>query len=101
MAGKTDPHAIVVENIRRLMYDQHMSQTTLAARAPMQRSAVSMILNGADFRLSTLAKIAGALGVEPFTLLMPHSAQPVQADAHKLSVVEAIATLLEQAKGGK
>ena len=101
MEPKWEGHEVFITNLRRLMHDQRISQATLSERSGIQRSHVSNILNGADIRISTLAHLAKALGVEPGALLMAEQAPkpaPSDAESHRKAIMEAIGVLLEKAR---
>lgn len=66
----------VGENLRRLRQRQGLSQQTLAERAHLNRSYLSMVENGRrNISLDNLALLALALCVEPVELLS--TPQPV------------------------
>lgn len=54
------PHA---ERIKQARIDAGLTQTELAERSGISQPAISAVESGADVRLSTLERIAEALGV--------------------------------------
>ena len=60
----------VAKNIRILRAEQKISQDELAHRAGLQRSHMSNLENAkTDIKISTIEKLAKALGVKPHELL--------------------------------
>ncbi len=57
--------------VTRLREARRLTTVVLAGRVGMSQAQISRLENGKQgFRSSTLTKIAGALGVSPFRLLM-------------------------------
>lgn len=58
------------ENLLRVRESAELSQEELAFRAALHRTEIGLLERGARVpRIDTLAKLAGALGVEPAALL--------------------------------
>lgn len=68
--------AVVSANVRRLRARAGLTQEALAERAGVTPRAVQRIEEGVDVRLTTLARVAGGLGVEPRELLAPVTEPP-------------------------
>ena len=63
--------AVLAQNLRRLRHDRGISQEVLADVAEIDRSYVSSLERGMyGATIDMIAKLAGALGVEPFELLI-------------------------------
>lgn len=63
---------LVGKNIRELRQTRGLSQTALADMVGMHTTYIcSVELGRTNLTLSTIARIAQALGVEPFRLLVP------------------------------
>lgn len=104
MAGKTPLLDVLSSNLRRLMYEQHLTQQELGDRAKVQRSAVSLILSGTDLRISTLEKLANALGVEAGYLLMPNITDAAITQNHvdtRADLAAAMSVILAEIAKGK
>lgn len=100
MPRKYDGWEVPVDNLRRLMFDQHMSQEKLAAASGIERSSISLILSGSDFRMSTLLKLAKGLGVEPWTLLTKHPVAHADIADPAQDIAKALHLLMVLTKGG-
>lgn len=62
--------AVIAGNIARLRREQKLTQSQLASRSGVHVTEVSRIERGLrDVRLSTLVRLARALGVKPGRLL--------------------------------
>ena len=67
-----DLRDVFATNMRRLRHEKGLSQDDLAYEAEVSRSYVSQLEKGAFYAsLKIVAKIAGALRVEPAELLKP------------------------------
>ena len=67
--------AVVALNLRRLRREKGWTQAVLSERVGMDRTYVSALEGGANSAtVDMLAKLAGALGVEPVALLDVRSA---------------------------
>lgn len=85
-----DVGEILVENIRRFLKKNGLGQSDFASAIGSSESWVSRLLNSGNVNveLSTLVKIASALGVKPHELL-----QDSQSETdHLLMVLTALAT---------
>ena len=68
--GMEDIRTLFARNLRRLRHAAKLSQEELADRADVNRGYVSDIENGRyNATIEVLAKLAGALDVEPADLL--------------------------------
>ncbi len=66
-------HAVIGDNVRRLRKPKKLSQEELADLCGYHRTYVGMIERGErNITIATLEALAGALGVEPLALLVPH-----------------------------
>ena len=66
MARAVDLKRVLARNVRRLRKARGLTQSALAIDADQHQHVISMIENGkVDVRVSTVAKIAAALGVHP------------------------------------
>lgn len=105
MSRKYEGWEIVVDNIRRIMHEQRMTQAELSQRSGVGPSAISLILSGSNFRMSTLLVLAKALGVEPWTLLIRPDDKPPANGTHPSSstddIAKALSLLISLAKGAK
>ncbi|MFP4598799.1 MAG: helix-turn-helix domain-containing protein [Persicimonas sp.] len=85
MASK-DPHITDIRrqvgaNLRRLRSQMKWSQSTLAERAGLNRSYLSMVENGRrNISLDNLVSLALALRVEPVVLLTIVDSEPASAE---------------------
>lgn len=65
-------HETVAANLRREMKARGMTQQELARRANMSQPRIAEILAGtSDYRLSTVERVAEALGIQFMALLLP------------------------------
>lgn len=71
MAGTTETvTAVIARRVRRLRRDQDLSQETVAERAEIHRTQMTLIERAERLpRIDTMIKLAGALGVSPAELL--------------------------------
>ena len=71
-----DIRILVGKNIKRLRAQRGISQMTLAAQANLTHNFINEIENGRKWISSdSLAKLAGALDTEPYTLFIPAAIQ--------------------------
>lgn len=67
-----DLRDILAANLRRLRSEKGLAQDDLAYEADVSRSYLSQLEKGAFYAsLKILEKLAKALGVEPFELIVP------------------------------
>lgn len=67
-----DLRDVLATNLRRLRHDRGLAQDDLAYEAEISRSYLSQLEKGAFYAsLKILEKLASALGVEPYELIMP------------------------------
>jgi len=88
---------VFIENLRRAMYERRMTQVGLVQRSGVPRATLSNIIRGNDFKLSTLCKLADALGIEPGLMLM---ARP-ETKPNAPSTADTILALAELLRGSK
>lgn len=62
-------------NLRRLREEAFLSQQELADRSGISKAAIHRIETGQPARLSTLRRLAGALGVAPASLVEQEQGQ--------------------------
>lgn len=101
MTAPSDIHHILGENIRRLLFELHMTQEMLAKKAGLQRSSVYTILKGGNPRLGTIEAIARTLGVSVESLLVKydHGHQTAEASQAKTDkIIDVLSLLLNAAK---
>jgi len=68
---QTAPRDVLATNVRVHRAAAGLSQESLAERSGIKRSYIGAIERAeVDVRLSTLAKVADGLGIEPFRLLI-------------------------------
>lgn len=68
-------------NLKYLREDRLLTQEQLAEKAGISRAAVNRIENGQPARLSTLRRLADALGVAPAELWMVMAMEGLKAAA--------------------
>ena len=67
-----DLRDIFAANLRRLRHEKGLAQDDLAYEAGVSRSYLSQLEKGTFYAsLKVLEKLAAALGVEPYELIMP------------------------------
>jgi len=67
-----DLRDILAANLRRLRHERGLAQDDLAYEAEVSRSYLSQLEKGTFYAsLKILEKLARALGVEPYTLIVP------------------------------
>lgn len=67
-----DLREILAANLRRLRHEKGLAQDDLAYEAEVSRSYLSQLEKGAFYAsLKILEKLAKALGVEPYELIVP------------------------------
>jgi transcriptional regulator with XRE-family HTH domain len=67
-----DLRDILATNLRRLRHEKGLAQDDLAYEAKVSRSYLSQLEKGAFYAsLKILEKLAKALGVEPYELIVP------------------------------
>ena len=67
----TDIRDVIKENVKTYRKKQHLSQAQLAEKAGISTTYIGEIETSRKYpSVKTLTKIAGALSVEPFRLLM-------------------------------
>ena len=101
MPPKYEGSQTVTENLKRLMYEQHLSQEALSKLSGVERSAISVILNGGNFRMSTLGKLAKGLGVDSWTILMKPPEPEAATTEPSEDIAKALRLLMALAKGAK
>jgi transcriptional regulator with XRE-family HTH domain len=70
MLGGHDPRALLGRNARAARKEAHLSQSQVAAKSAIHSTEVSRIERGLrDPRLSTIIRLARAVGVQPAQLL--------------------------------
>ncbi len=67
---------VILRNLKRVRESKFLSQEALAAKAGMSRSALARLEIGGAARLSTVPKLAEALGVAPSELVGEPVAAP-------------------------
>jgi transcriptional regulator with XRE-family HTH domain len=84
------PSARFAANLRRLRGGAGLSQETLAFRAGMHRTQISLLEGGERMpRVETLVKLAGALGATPSDLLDGIDWEPIETVTGGLVVTPA------------
>lgn len=83
----------VLEKISEWMADRNVTQSELAKRLGVSRSAVSQLLNGRDvsgrdMKLRTIADVAHALGAEPVFRLREERSGAVKPPAEVGNVIK-------------
>jgi transcriptional regulator with XRE-family HTH domain len=66
--------ARVAGRVATLMSEQHLTATSLAVRSELHVNTVLRVLNGKDVLLSTLERIATALGSSLDAIIRSHAA---------------------------
>lgn len=67
-----DLRSILAQNVRRIRREQSLSQEDLAFRCDLDRTYISAVERCIwNVSLGNIGKIAAALGVEPWQLLVP------------------------------
>lgn len=67
-----DLRSILAQNVRRIRREQTLSQEALAFRCDLDRTYISAVERCVwNVSLGNIGKIAAALGVEPWQLLLP------------------------------
>ena len=65
-----EPRKRFARNLRKYRVESALSQEALASRARLHRTEISLLERGdRDPRLSTVVRLAGALEIDPATLL--------------------------------
>ena len=79
-----EAQAALIENVRKLAKRQRLSMNRLADAAGVSRGALSDILNSVQSpTLTTLEKLAAALGVPAGKLLLPQDATETPAKSRR------------------
>jgi transcriptional regulator with XRE-family HTH domain len=66
-----EPNKIVAANLRSLMFERSVNQVELATLSGVNQKTISNIVRGQhSCQIDVLWRIAGALGVPPWTLLV-------------------------------
>ncbi len=64
-----------VPSLRRLRIEKFLTQDELAERSGVGSATIHRLENGTAARLTTIRKLAGALGVEPGQLIQSESGE--------------------------
>lgn len=71
-SGEDDLRSILAQNVRRIRREQSLSQEDLAFRCDLDRTYISAVERCIwNVSLGNIGKIAAALEVEPWQLLVP------------------------------
>jgi transcriptional regulator with XRE-family HTH domain len=90
-ATHTKYQAIFSHNLRRLMLENELTQDQLAQRAGVSQKTISTTLsNSSTINMETADKIARALRVELWTMLMPATEILGQRNQELAALVKAI-----------
>lgn len=89
-----DPNKALANNLARLMNARAMSQVALAAKSGVGQTTISALINYRNetdskaTRMDTLARIAKALDVEAWMLLIPDMPIDVLGDKRVIDVID-------------